>query len=160
MNSEFDAAEQVRLRKTVSHLFSETSGLLQAAIDKASEARSAGSGRSRGYASLTVVVVGLIFQSGGLFAIDKLKPEPPSTTLTRQIATFSDAERRLVKTNLDRIAANTSQISAMKSRMAPSMPIEANVAAINASAQDIETVVLNAVAGKDAGGTTGVGVAP
>lgn len=143
MTSEFDPIGQPRLHKTVSHLFSETHGLLQAAIDKASEARSAGSGRSRGYASLTVVVVGLVFQSGGIFAINRLKPEISQSPLAFDSAlALSESERRLVKLNLDRIAASASKISVLKERIAPAMQIDADIAAIEASAQDIEAVVL------------------
>lgn len=134
-----------RLHKTAAHIFVETSDLMQGAMDRASEARSAGSSRSRGYASLTVVAVGLIFQSGGLLALGKLGPGsevlPHAAVAT---ALFSDAEERLISSNLERIQSNATSILATKNRMAPSVPLESNVIAIQSSAQDLQTVMLKA----------------
>lgn len=132
------------LEKTSGHVFAETDELLQDAIDRASEAKSAGNGRSRGYASLIVLVAGLLFQSGGIFALTKLSPPEtlPVNSSSTTVARFTGAEVNLIDSNLQRILSNTKSISSVKQRIAPAMPIDANIAAIEASVQDLGTVLL------------------
>jgi hypothetical protein len=132
------------LEKTSGHVFAETDGLLQDAIDRASEARNAGNGRSRGYASLIVLVAGLLFQSGGIFALTKLSPPEtlPIKPGVTESSRFSSAELGLITSNLQRITSNAKDISSVKQRVAPAMPIDPNIAAIEAAVQDLGTVLL------------------
>lgn len=131
------------LDKTSGHLFVETDSLLQSAISRASEARHAGGSRSRGYASLVVLVVGLLFQSGGIFALGKLVPQTPNETANyASRSKFTDSEAALVRSNIERVRTNANDISLIKNRIAPSMPIDPNVAAIQAAVLDIQTLIL------------------
>lgn len=142
-----DSISASKLEKTSSHAFAETDELLQSAIDKASEAKNAGSNRTRGYASLIVLAAGLLFQSGGILALGKLAPSNGPVAIDMQktdvsAPQFSIAESNLIDANLGRIRANTKAIQEMKDRVAPSMPINSSLAAIDAAVQDLETVVL------------------
>lgn len=130
------------LDRTSSRVFGEANVLLQSAIDKASAARSAGSSRSRGYASLIVLVVGILFQSGGIFALGKLSPSSSRTDKAELPSEFFNvSEIGLINSNLSRIKLNASAIAEAKNKIAPSMQIDANTAAIEASAQDLQTLL-------------------
>lgn len=130
------------LDRTSSRVFGEANVLLQSAIDKASAARTAGSSRSRGYASLIVLVVGILFQSGGIFALGKLSPPTSRTNRAEPVSEFFNiSEVGLINSNLSRIKSNVSAIAETKNKIAPSMQIDSNTAAIEASVQDLQTLL-------------------
>ncbi|QWP75782.1 hypothetical protein J5226_19545 [Lysobacter sp. K5869] len=143
-----DGAGAGGLDRTSSRVFGEANALLQIAIDKVSAARSAGNSRSKGYASLTVLIAGLVFQSGGIFALGKLAPTIQADSSSARAAMFTTSEAGLISSNLGRIKANVDEIIVVKNKIAPSMPVDANALAIKSAADDLQTLLAEKGGGK------------
>ena len=125
------------LNKTSSHIYNDTNSLLQLAADRTAEARHIGSNRTKGYSSLIVVVVSIVFQWAGLFGLSLLKSTEPHTAWKG----LTSGERMLVDTNLARILSNIETITNTKNRVAPAMPIDQNLSSIRSAAEDLKTVM-------------------
>ena len=125
------------LNKTSSHIYADTNSLLQLAADKTAEARHIGSNRTKGFASLIVVIASIVFQLAGLYGLSFLK----TAELHTDGKYLANTERVLVDTNLARILSNVEAIMTTKNRVAPAMPIDQNLASIRSAAEDLKTVV-------------------
>lgn len=133
---------EAALEKTSRHVLMEAEQALQVATDRATEAKSAGSNRSRGYASLIVIAAGLLFQGGGIFALERFNPSPRHVDVQVEgKPVFSQAEMQVLRANFLRIDRNLEEISGKKDRIAPSMPIGGNIVAIREAAKDIDALV-------------------
>ena len=81
----------------------------------------------------------LLVQSGGILALDKLKPSANISVVTEepQKHGLTANERLLVKSNLERIKVGAAEVIRVRDRVAPAMPIDASVSAISSSAVDL-----------------------
>jgi len=131
------------LKKTSSRLFNDIAALLKSAEHKVEDARHIGNSRSRGYASVIVVVASIVFQWAGLVGIRLLDSKSAPTVNTNgDPKPISPEVMALTNNNLSRIETNLDAIAAVKNRVAPSMPIDSNLAAIRAATQDVRAVIL------------------
>lgn len=86
---------------------------------------------------LVVVVLGAQFVLSLLFE----KHEPVVLTNAAQVTHMVDRDRQLLESQLTRIEDQVNALEATKSRVAPSMAIDSNIAAIRAAAKDTRGIL-------------------
>lgn len=130
------------LNKTSTHIFDDTNSLLQSARKMASEARHIGDNRTKGYAAIVIFFISILLQGVGYFGLSLITPANAKMQKSPAAARlFTIAEQKLVDSNLARIINNVDAIAAVKSRVAPSMPIEQSLSSIRSAAEDLKTVI-------------------
>jgi hypothetical protein len=130
------------LDKTSVHIFSDSMSLIRDAAEGIADAKNIGSNRSKGFTSVIILLGSLaintaVFYGYRLLAPEKAKEQEAAITGRN----LSVTDREVIEKNLNRILQNLESIGVTKTRVAPSMAIDQNLAAIQAAAEDVRTVV-------------------
>ncbi len=130
------------INKTSLHIFHDAEALIKKASDGVVDAKNIGSNRSKGFASIIVVVASLVLNACIFFGYKFLAPERAKAEVTAISGkSLSPSDLTVLENNLTRVAESADAIASTKTRVAPNLPIEQNLAAIRAAASDIRAVV-------------------